>query len=166
MKNLYIIEGVDGTGKSTLSREIARQKKAAVVHCTYEPGMNVIQHHEGIWKIANQLLEWEHVVIDRWAHSELIYGTVYRKKPEYDPYVLLDITKNRKDITWIYCRNDNAIKNHDKNKKERFELYDNIAAAAEMYDRVIDEEVEKGVRPWLYYDFNLVTQQDFVKKLP
>ena len=134
---IYLIEGPDGVGKTTLAQEIDRQRKVSIIHATYKPAWDIKEHHKDIWKAAKLIHKWTDVVIDRWAPSDLIYGTVFRGEPYYDVNGYLwemEPEFEKEGVTWIYCRNDNAVKNHLKLKQEREEMYDDISGVVKGSD--------------------------------
>lgn len=160
---IFILEGPDGVGKTTLAREIDRQRSVSIIHATYKPGWDIKQHHKDLFTAAQLVHRWTDVVIDRWAPSDLVYGTVFRGEPYYDVEKFLEKNKEiLKDVTWIYCRNDNAAENHLKLKETRTEMYDDISKVAEAYDKY----VLTSPLPWLVYDYDKFEIKEFVKGLP
>lgn len=160
---IYVLEGPDGVGKTTLANEIAAQKKASVVHSYFDKSWDIKQHHIDMLKASKIISKWKPVVLDRWAPSEFVYGTVFRGKPGYDVMGFLwEIEDELKDIVWIYCRNDNAVENHLKNAKERHEMYDSMKEVVTLFDEYIDGDD----RDWIVYDFDKVNMEQFVKELP
>lgn len=158
---IWIIEGCDGVGKTTLAYEILKQTKGHLLHATYNKDWNIQEYHRELYRIAEQLNEYQDVVIDRWAPSEAVYGKVFRNNDVYDTNSLIINEVNTDKTTWIYCRNDNAVKNHNKNKKTREEMYDDIEKVAKEYDKYI----KKSFLKWIEYDFDKVNRLDFVNKL-
>ncbi len=163
MNKIYILEGPDGTGKSTLANEIAKHTKASILHCSYNKGWDIKQHHIDIFKAAKLIAQWMPVALDRWAYSELVYGTVFRNKPAYDvkDYIL----ENEHDLSnavWIYCRNDEAAENHKKHMEFRDEMYDDMGEVSKTFDEFIkaDKDID-----WIEYDYTKVNMKEFVKDL-
>ena len=122
MNKIYILEGPDGTGKSTLASEIVEQIKGHVSHCSYDKSWNIEEYHRSIIEVARKLAQYQPVVIDRWAPSEFVYGTVFRNNVSYNTSNLIERFFDD-NIVWIYCRNDDAVKNHKKNIKTRNEMF-------------------------------------------
>lgn len=163
MKKIYIIEGPDGTGKSTLANEIAEQKKASVLHCSFDKSWDIKQHHVDMFRAAKLIGQWMPVVLDRWSYSELVYGTVFRDKPSYDVKDFL--FENEHDLLnaiWIYCRNDKAAENHKKNMQLREEMYDDMSEVAKTFDEFVKNDKDIN---WIEYDYTKVNMKDFVKDL-
>lgn len=68
-----IIEGVDGSGKTTLAKILAERYGLDVVHCT--------QHDAADYDFYRQTLRKENVVWDRHTLGELIYPKVFDREP-------------------------------------------------------------------------------------
>lgn len=162
---IYIIEGVDGVGKTTLAQEIDKQQKVSILHATYKPGWDIKEHHLDIWEAAKLIHKWTDVVIDRWAPSDLVYGTIFRGEPYYDVEAMMKQMREEMEeqgITWIFCRNDNAAANHNQLKTEREEMYDDVAEVAEAYDKyILNSDL-----PWMVYDYDKIDLVEFVEQLP
>ncbi len=166
---IYILEGPDGTGKTTLANEIAETKKTSVIHSYFDTKWDIKQHHIDMWKAAKMVSKWRPVVLDRWAISELVYGEVFRKKPGYDVLAFLwEMGYDFEDVIWIYCRNDNAVDNHLKNKEKRQEMFDDMTDVVTLFDKIVadpDVSLELGIK-WIPYDYDKVDMKEFVKELP
>jgi thymidylate kinase len=70
---IYIVEGTDGSGKSTVAREIVAQTRAEYLH-TGAPSMpHLVEYTAPLVPY-----EGKDVVLDRWHLGERVYGTLYR----------------------------------------------------------------------------------------
>lgn len=162
---IYIIEGADGTGKSTLANKIAEETKGHILHCSYNKDWNIKEYHKDVIESARKLLKYQSVVIDRWAVSEFVYGTVFRDGPSYDTSALIESQFN-KDVVWIYCDNEDAIKNHKSNSKKRKEMFDDMTHVVEEYDDYITFTQNNWLGiPWIRYNFNWIDINEFVKEI-
>lgn len=160
---IYIIEGCDGVGKSTLAQEIAKQKGAHIIHCSYNKNWNIYEYHQQI--IAHALMLQTlgiPVVIDRWAVSEHVYGEVFRDGESYNTEQLIDYYRNKVDITWIYCRNDMAAENHSRNKELRYEMFEDMTRIVDEYERFVKSTKRLN---WITYDFTKNNINEFVGAL-
>ncbi len=161
---IIILEGPDGTGKTTLANRIAERTKGSILHSTYRKGMKVDDYHFAVAQAAFLIAsEGDTVVIDRWAPSERIYGTVFRGGESYSTDQFIDnlLASTPVPIKWVYCRNDHAVENHLKNKENRDEMFDDMTEVA----RLFDEYVKNSDLDWIEYDFNKVKVGDFVDEL-
>lgn len=163
---IYILEGPDGTGKSTLAGEISKQKDATVVHPYFNKKWDMASYHTAFIHFAEECHDAGiPVVLDRWTPSEEVYARVFRGGAAYDTdkmiqyyYKVLNLP-----IVFVYCRNDKAVENHLKNMEERDEMFDDMSNIVVGFDNYVEE------RPWMnwkHYDFDKVDMERFVKELP
>lgn len=160
--SIYILEGCDGTGKSTLANEIAKQKDAHIIHCSFKKSWDIKAYHSKIMQHAIALNKSGiNVVLDRWAPSEQVYGDAFRGGPKYGVITLIKHFKNE-DMVWIYCRNDNAVKNHIENAQRRYEMFDSMDKIVLGFETFIS--LTPSLK-WNIYDFNKVNKEEFVGEL-
>ena len=158
---IYILEGPDGVGKSTLASEIASQKGAHIIHSSYNKNWNIQRYHNKLMTHAKDLEKnGILVVMDRWAPSEQVYGDVFRDGPEYSVMNLIKYFNN--NIKWIYCRNDKVIENHLKHLEERHEMFDDMTLVAARFDKFVKDTPELE---WVIYDYDKVNKKEFVGQL-
>lgn len=84
---VFVIEGPDNTGKTTLGKQLVSLTGAAYVHSTYKFKGRMLLYHVAQLRKVVRLAETRPVVLDRWYQSEIAYGNVYRNgpEPEYHP---------------------------------------------------------------------------------
>lgn len=160
---MIILEGADGTGKTTLANALAHALNGMVLHAGFDKQWDIRQYHAAIITSA---YFYENAgcptIIDRWALSEQVYGTVFRGGPAYDVNRMLEMAQNEYNPIFIYCRNDNVVENHQKNAAERPEMYDDMALVAKLYDNLLHSN-KWG--KWLVYDFNKYDLNSYVKAI-
>lgn len=161
---IFILEGADGTGKTTLANTIAEKKKASILHCFYDKSWNIKDHHTDMWNSAVMISKWCPVVLDRWSVSEYVYGNAFREKPGYDIMDFIWEKTEGHNVHWIYCENDKTIENHKKNIKIRNEMFDDMTDVVYWYDVFIKDK-SFSIIPWNIYNFNKVDMYKFVKDL-
>jgi thymidylate kinase len=155
---IFLIEGADGCGKTTLAEYIAKELNGMVLHAIYRPEINMEVYHKDLLTFARVFSNMGiPIILDRWALSEIIYGNVFRDGPSYDAESLLE----QNDITYIYCHNDDVVVNHKRNSKTRKEMFDDMEEVASQYDTYI----EKSNLPWNIYDFNYNNKESFLRGL-
>ena len=160
---MIILEGPDGSGKSTLAKAIEEKYKAIVLHASYDPSWDIAKYHEVLLNSAAAIEEVGcQVVLDRWALSEAIYGKVFRGKEAYDTKNLLRIAIDIHNPILIYCSNDNVVQNHQKNKEERYEMFDDMTTVSSLYDLYINS---RQYGEWIKYDFTKTTIEKFLEKI-
>jgi thymidylate kinase len=160
---MIILEGPDGTGKTTLANYIKSKTNGMIIHAGYGKDWDIKGFHENMIEFAHKIEQNGcTAIIDRWAPSEFIYGMVFRGGPKYDARKLtLDVIKTY-NPTLIYCRNDFVVQNHEKNKVDRQEMYNDISLVATMYDKLMEVDF---FGKWKVYDFNQNNITDFVEEL-
>lgn len=147
---IYIIEGVDGTGKSTLANTIASAMRCPIIHMSQPvdsvPGvmfssyMDIITNHRD-------------VILDRCWYSEMVYGPVFRK---HSQIALSDMFKLEKELMGraviIYCRTNNIQRtwNNCKVRGEDFVPAENYAGLFDSYEKLMMHT--KHLIPVLYYE--------------
>lgn len=165
MKSIYILEGVDGTGKTTLAEALAAKTKGHILHSSYDKEWNMEQYHTDIIESAIILAQYQPVIIDRWAPSEFVYGQVFRGGSSYDTGKLIEDFFESIQY-WIYCRSDNAVENHLKNKEQRIEMYEDMAKTIDSFDDYVQYTSHNWVHiPWKEYDFSKVNIKEFVESI-
>lgn len=170
---LFIIEGADGTGKTTLANKILEETKGHMLHATYKPEWQaenywgIHEYHTHLFNAALNLMNYQDVILDRWAPSEEVYANAYRGQAKYsaDNFMIDLISKSRmsnpENIRFIYCDNENVEANHEVNKQSREEMFDDISPVVKEYRKYI----ENSQVDWLRYDFNKNNIDDFVKEI-
>ena len=78
MKGLIIVDGCDGTGKTTLAQAICNRYNGVYMHNTYRWKDKMYLYHTAALHRALKLSKTRLVVIDRLWMSEAIYAEVYR----------------------------------------------------------------------------------------
>ena len=153
---IILLEGADGTGKTTLANYIAKELNGMVFHAIYRPEINMEVYHKDLLTFARVFSNMGiPIILDRWALSEIVYGNIFRDGPSYDAETLL----HQDDITYIYCHNDDVVSNHKRNSKTRKEMFDDMSAVASFYD----EYINTSDIPWHIYDFNYQEKETFLK---
>jgi broad-specificity NMP kinase len=144
---ITIIEGVDGTGKTTYAKKLAADNKLTYLHADkptqktwYEEYLNPIKH--------------QHMVLDRWHLGELVWPTIYGRKSLFDDdtFDLCNWTLSKLGTKLIVLtRNDDDIVNEllDRGEEDQVDI---VMHAKELfmqaYKKVkyIDKQIiESGV---------------------
>lgn len=167
MTKLYIVEGADGTGKSTLCKELMEATKGHLLHGSWNKEWNIPSYHADMYNAALMLLEYQDVILDRWSVSEEVYANAFRGGSAYsaDDWMQKIIGKKHmfdpKFTVFIYCENENVVENHQENVKIRKELFDDMSPVVRAYN----EYLENTKINWIRYDFNKVDMHEFVKEI-
>jgi thymidylate kinase len=156
---IFIVEGADGTGKTTLGKAIAKEIGATVLHCSFYPTWDIEKYHKQIMIMAKCLEKvCGNVVIDRWAPSEFVYGSIFRGGESYDTRKLM---KETTGVKWVMCTNQNVVENHKRNSKNRYEMFEDMEKVSYFFDRLAEEHIVE----WYFFDFDRISTSEFIKKL-
>lgn len=111
MSKLYIIEGPDCSGKTSLAKFICRVKPAAYFHASGAKSLHLamLDYHLSIIESAKVTLEMGiNVVLDRLWPSEYVYGQVLRSHVSDRVYDFQKVLVALEDLhpTYVWCCDD------------------------------------------------------------
>lgn len=158
---MIIIEGADGTGKTTLGQALAEELLGQYFHCSYQKHWDIYNYHRVLLEAAGKLETGANItcIIDRWAVSEAVYGTHFRKEPSYPWRDLMNYALKQYNPTVVYCRTKDTVERHQDLIHTRTEMYDNIDGIPELYDDFII-----GNKCYVY-DFTKTSLQEAVSEI-
>lgn len=133
---IFIVEGPDNCGKSTLAKEIAKRVGGNYWHMTSGPGLDdhraMSRYQLDALKNAEINLELGNTtVFDRHWPSDQVYGLELRDRPSLD-FDQMMMESMRLRIVFVFCHRHNAVKEHEKNQ-DPDHPYD-----SESYARIVD----------------------------
>lgn len=88
---LYILEGCDGVGKTTLANQLAPLLNAEVIHCTAETPNDFDFFHEIITVAANK-----NIIADRFCYGQFVY-----QEPVERPLTEAELRKLETEMLWV-----------------------------------------------------------------
>ena len=122
MPKLVILEGVDSTGKSTLSKYLARELNACYFHASGHKTMHYSMnaHHMAmLHDIEVNLANGHNVVCDRHWPSEIAYAAILR--PEafkiYDVGKIFDRLVTMRPI-YVHCHSDHGWDRYEQTHRD------------------------------------------------
>lgn len=132
---IFILEGPDGVGKTTLGQYMAKTLDAKYLHLGYRwPDKMFMYHTAAIrWAIRQK----KDVIIDRWWPSESLYADEYRGGSQW-PMMgrMMDRVARKHAAMYIYCLPADLVdyqKKFSELKTLRAEMYDDTTGVAKRY---------------------------------
>jgi hypothetical protein len=136
---IIILDGPDGTGKTTLAQQMCLQLGADYLHLTYRWKEKIFDYHVAAIRYAAR--RNKPIVIDRWWPSEAVYAKAFRGGSTWPMQGrTLDRVARKYGAIYVYCLSaggpEEAIANHAKLKDTREEMYDDITDVAHLYHKL------------------------------
>lgn len=137
MKGLIILDGPDGSGKTTLGKRLCEKYGGKYLHLTYRWKNNMFAYHTAALNHAIALSSKQLVVIDRLWMSEIIYASVYRNGSAW-PHMgrMMDRVVRKHAGMYILCFSE-TLKQHNKRfmelKAARQEMYNDTSDVWALY---------------------------------
>lgn len=162
---IFILEGPDSAGKTTLARMLKELYKSDYLHFEFEPDDEKYKEH---LNITFELLNFyagslnRHIILDRYISSERVYAQVYREgnvRTTEDDFKKMILQAD----SIIFCLPQNKqqyLDHFEKIKKERKEMYEDrmddvYLAYQDEYVTCLNEAIRTVARPnkVMRYDF-------------
>lgn len=106
---IILLDGPDGSGKTTLANKLAKMAGGYVTHCTQpkpEDG-NMFEMYERILNAHKDSVPKDHrvIILDRCWYSEMVYGPIMRGKSDisYPEMFALEAIVARRGGILIHC---------------------------------------------------------------
>lgn len=138
MRGLIILEGADGTGKTTLANHLKDRYGAHYLHMTYRMKDKMFLYHAAMLKHAIALADRELVVLDRCWWSDTVYAAEYRGGSKW-PLMgrFLDRVALKHAAMTVVCMADDLVDYSAKFaqlRATRAEMYDDTTRVAGRYN--------------------------------
>ena len=140
MKGIIVIDGCDGTGKTTLAKAICDRFDGVYIHNTYRWPTKMPLYHTAALHRALKLARTRLVVIDRLWMSEAIYADVYRGGSPW-PHMGRTMDRIIRKVGGVYILAQspaNHAEKFEQLKSERDEMYDNVDRVRERFDMLFE----------------------------
>ena len=130
-----ILEGCDGTGKTTLAKILAEKYGLDVCHCT--------QNDPGDYDFYRQTLRKENVIWDRHTIGELIYPKIFGRKQKIgveDARLLMHCAKEEGVKVFVLTTDIESLYNRIDARGDEDEcVHDNLANIDRQFRRFAEE---------------------------
>jgi hypothetical protein len=140
MKGIIVIDGCDGTGKTTLAKAICDRFDGVYIHNTYRWPTKMPLYHTAALHRALKLARTRLVVIDRLWMSEAIYADVYRGGSPW-PHMGRTMDRIIRKVGGVYILTQSPKGHKEKFeqlKTEREEMYDNVDEVRRRYQLLFE----------------------------
>jgi thymidylate kinase len=140
MKGIIVIDGCDGTGKTTLAKAICDKHDGVYIHNTYRWPSKMPLYHTAALHRALKIARTRLVVIDRLWMSEAIYAEVYRNgSPWPNMGRMIDRIIRKVGGMYILAQSPQGHKEKfEQLKTERKEMYDNVDPVRKRFDQLFE----------------------------
>lgn len=152
---IFVIEGPDGVGKSTLAKALCEKLDARYRHLTYRWPQSIdLYHWAGLEKCLADSTR-QPVVLDRWWPSEAVYAAAFRGGTAWPQFHrMLDRVALKHRVFYVLARprdKEAYIRHYEVLKGKRVEMYDSMH---KVYDLFSDwETTMQGRVDFMTYDF-------------
>jgi len=133
---IYILEGPDGVGKTTLANKIKKIYGKEVYYLHLRVHKNMKLWHTASARLAIKKQAQDRlVIIDRHWPSEQCYSYIFRKGPSYDPtHLYYELKQLGAKYIWCLPSDLKQVKeNHIRNREIRHEEYYDIEKIIDLY---------------------------------
>jgi thymidylate kinase len=155
---IIILDGPDGSGKTTLAEYYIKQYGARRIHLTYRWVNNMFEYNTAAVDYAARLAaQGELVIIDRLWMSEIVYDLAYRgqhKNPGLGR--MIDRMVLKYSGIYVICLPVNTreyLSHFDRLKDSRLELFSTMEKAYFEYDKIWNNCIQEKWPHAFRYDF-------------
>lgn len=144
MKGIIVIDGCDGTGKTTLAKAICDKHNGVYIHNTYRWPTKMPLYHTAALHRALKLARTRLVVIDRLWMSEAVYAATYRGGSPW-PHMgrMMDRIIRKHAGVYILAQSPaNHFEKFQQLKAERTEMYDDVEEVRRRFDMLFAGGIE------------------------
>lgn len=152
---IYFVEGVDGSGKTTLIKNLCKDYKDVVTYTTPPKDWTWVNQTE-MWEeflsnIRNKNNNCNIVLLDRSPISELIYRMIIDKSKPYINLFEFAQLMDEYQIQIIYCKSETAFKDAEERGEDYIEAEEKHLAIEGLYESFMQTMRMFGVRVVEYY---------------
>nr|DAU82217.1 MAG TPA: TMPK protein [Caudoviricetes sp.] len=115
---LIVLEGVDGVGKSTIARKLARILNARIIHCTKDTPNDYHYFHHILDAATN-----ENVIADRFCYGQFVYQAPEDRKLSKEDLYHLETSMLAHGAKVIYVTAQEKTIEERLNKRNETPMY-------------------------------------------
>ena len=143
-KGILVLEGPDGTGKTTLAKKLAEKYDVEYIHCTWseEIDQDIPGYFTSVIDKAEKLSKDKLVIIDRLWLSEHVYAKTFRDANKWKSFIVGNECMLRLDkLGAIYqmCLpfdKERYLEKFETLKQDREEMYDSMSEVYDYFERI------------------------------
>ncbi|CAM6003681.1 unnamed protein product [Sphagnum balticum] len=142
MHPIILLEGSDGSGKTTLAKKLVDRLGGTYIHATYRFTEALPTYQRAIFELALIKAQTQPVIIDRLHYSETIYAKVFRGGSPWPMFTRqMDRVMQRYNVLHVFCL-PSDYEAHDArfsaSVKAGKEMYDKNVEVATAYETLVD----------------------------
>lgn len=158
---IYVVEGPDCSGKTTLVDAMVKQLGAAKLHLTYRFKNRMDLYHRWAIEKAIALSHHQPVIIDRWWPSEIVYARAFRVRTQWPRNArAFDRIGRYADVRYIFCvptEKDQYVDAWYRDRERRYASKPHALkgrnAETDNMSKVYD--LYKDVETWMQSDYRM-----------
>lgn len=147
MRGIIVLDGPDGSGKTTLAQHFVEKYGARYLHASYRFKQRMFDYHTALIHRAGKLARDHLVIVDRWWMSEICYGNAYRNGTKWPLYWrMMQRVLLKYSGVYVYCLPADSRKHletFDDLKSSRPEMFKDQLPVVIEYHKLWDK-----VREW------------------
>lgn len=138
---LIVIEGCDGTGKTTLANLFAAVLDGEIVHCTSQTPNNY-RYFDDILRLSR----FKNIIADRWMYGQFVYQQPFERKLSNIERQVLEQTMNDMGVPVILVEADEkAVQERLDKRAEKVAFGLNVHEVMERFRQVRSESMTQWV---------------------
>lgn len=140
---IVILEGPDGTGKTTLAKYLVKAFRGTYLHAGFKKSWNIFTYHQALLESAWVTIQktGRPVILDRHWLSEAVYAEAFRGGSPW-PLAgrIFERVIGRLGGIYVYClpeNRDEYLDNFNRIKNNRPEMFDDVTRVYDLYRAAI-----------------------------
>jgi len=158
---VFILEGCDAVGKSTLSTALSQKLNMSVYHgSSFEASKS---SNEVLFNSFLKYTDMDDIIIDRYTYSNLVYATLYKDYSiiTYEQLERIEgLIKDKAVLVYLYADSE-TIKDRLSNRGDDYVKANMIDSILSEYEKVLSKSQLFKMK----FDTNKLTTEQIVRKL-